>query len=495
MTDASDATTSVSVSTARSVPTGADAAGYAIATKGAVPRQFGMNRAALSANGFEGKAGQILKVPDGDGLLVAVGIGDVGEIDANGLRSAAAGFARAASKFEHLATNLADVAVDVDADDAGRAVIEGILLASYRYVGLKTADDVGSKLASVTLVAGSKRAKGVERGAEAGRVIAGAAAFARELANTPPTYLNAKDIAAKAVELGPDAGLTVEVFNKDDLAAMGCGGIVGVNRGSTEPPRMVKLTYSPRNPQGHLAMVGKGIMYDSGGISLKPSDAFHQVMKMDMSGAAAVLSAMSSLKALRCRSKVTAWLMCTDNMPSGSALKLGDVLTMRNGKTVEIHNTDAEGRLVLADGLSLAVEEEPDAIVDIATLTGAVLGALGPEIAGLLGTNQQWVDAVKVSSEKIDEPTWQLPLETKRYRKLLDSVVADMRNIGGPYAGTITATIFLAEFTGDVPYAHLDIAGPMKVDSDQGIYSKGATGFGARLLIDLACNFTPPAAA
>ena len=152
--------------------------------------------------------------------------------------------------------------------------------------------------------------------------------------------------------------------------------------------------------------------------------------------------------------------MCTDNMPSGSALKLGDVLTMRNGKTVEIHNTDAEGRLVLADGLSLAVEEEPDAIVDIATLTGAVLSALGPDIAGLLGTNQEWVDAVKASSEKIDEPTWQLPLETKRYRKLLDSVVADMRNIGGPYAGTITATIFLSEFTGDVPYAHLDIAGP-----------------------------------
>jgi leucyl aminopeptidase len=492
MSDASAAVQSVTVSTARSVPAGAGAVGYAVATKGSVPRQLGMSRAALTANGFEGKTGQILKVPNGDVLLVAIGIGDTGEIDANGVRSAAAGFARAASKFEHLATNLVDVA-DVDADDAGRAVVEGILLASYRYVGLKNADDAGSKLAALTVVSGPKRAKAVERGAEAGRVIAGPAAFARELTNTPPTYLNAKDIAAKAVELGPDAGLKVEVFNKDDLAAMGCGGIVGVNRGSTEPPRMVKLTYSPRNPKGHLAMVGKGIMYDSGGISLKPSDAFHQVMKMDMSGAAAVLSAMSSLKALGCRSKVTAWLMCTDNMPSGSALKLGDVLTMRNGKTVEIHNTDAEGRLVLADGLSLAVEEEPDAIVDIATLTGAVLGALGPDIAGLLGTNQEWVDAVKVSSEKIDEPTWQLPLETKRYRKLLDSVVADMRNIGGPYAGTITASIFLAEFTGDVPYAHLDIAGPMENQGDGGVQAKGASGFGTRLLIDLACNFAPPA--
>jgi leucyl aminopeptidase len=494
MTDASAAIQSVPVSTARSVPASAEAVGYAVATKGTVPRQLGMSRSALSANGFEGKAGQILTVPNGDGLLVAIGIGDAGTIDANGLRSAASGFARAASTFEHLATNLTDVD-GVDADEAGRAVVEGVLLASYRYVGLKNAEDAGSKLATLTVVAGSKRAKGVERGAEAGRVIAGAASFARELANTPPTYLNAKDIAAKAVELGPDAGLTVEVFNRDDLAAMGCGGIIGVNRGSTEPPRMVKLTYAPRNATGHLAMVGKGIMYDSGGISLKSTDAFHQVMKMDMSGAAAVLSAMSSLKALGCRTKVTAWLMCTDNMPSGSALKLGDVLTMRNGKTVEIHNTDAEGRLVLADGLSLAVEEEPDAIVDIATLTGAVLSALGPDIAGLLGTNQEWVDAVKAASERIDEPTWQLPLEAKRYRKLLDSVVADMRNIGGPYAGTITATIFLSEFTGDVPYAHLDIAGPMKVDSDQGIYSKGATGFGTRLLIDLACNFTPPESA
>jgi leucyl aminopeptidase len=255
---------------------------------------------------------------------------------------------------------------------------------------------------------------------------------------------------------------------------------------------MVKLTWSPRNPTGHLALVGKGIMYDSGGISLKPSDNFHQNMKMDMSGAAAVLATMSVLRDLRCRTKVTAWLMCTDNMPSGSALKLGDVLTMRNGKTVEIHNTDAEGRLVLADGLSLAVEEAPDAIVDIATLTGAALVATGASIAPVLGTSQALVDQLLERSDATDEPIWQLPLATKRYRKLLDSLVADMRNIGGPHGGTITASIFLSEFVGDVPWAHLDIAGPMMVDGDDGIYAKGATGFGTRLLIDLATNFTAP---
>jgi len=492
--DASEVLQSVDVTTAKSVPSGATAVGYPVATKGAVPRQLGVNRSAMSDNGFDGKPGQTMKIPTSDGLLVAIGIGDADEVDANALRRAGAAFARAASKHAHLATTLADV-VAIDPDAAGRAVAEGVLLGSYRYVGLKTADDVGSKLEALTVVSGGKRTTAVGRGVEAGRTIAIAAAFARELANTPPTYLNAKDIAAKAVALGPDAGLEVAVFNKDDLMAMGCGGMIGVNRGSTEPPRMVKLSYVPKGAKAstpHLAMVGKGIMYDSGGISIKGGDAFHQAMKMDMSGAAAVLSAMSALRSLGCTTKVTAWLMCTDNMPSGSALKLGDVLTMRNGKTVEVLNTDAEGRLVLADGLSLAVEEGVDAIIDIATLTGAVLGALGPDIAGLLGTNQSFLDAVAESSDRVDEPVWQLPMEKARYRKLLDTPYADMKNIGGPYAGTITASIFLSEFTGDVPYAHLDIAGPMKIDADNGIYSKGASGFGARLLIDVACNFVAP---
>jgi leucyl aminopeptidase len=450
-----------------------------------------LSRAALEANGFEGKPGQVLSVPTSDGVAVAVGVGDPGSIDAAGLRTAAAAFARAVSRHAQLATNLADVD-GIDPKVAAQAVTEGVLLASYRYTGLKNDPKNASRLESLTLIAGSKTEKDAARGMDRGKVVASAAAFARELANTPPTYLNAKDIAAKAVDLGATSGLQVEVFNKDQLAAMGCGGLLGVNRGSTEPPRMVKLTWSPKNPTGHLALVGKGIMYDSGGISLKGHDVFHQNMKMDMSGAAAVLATMGALKELKVKTKVTAWLMCTDNMPSGSALKLGDVLTMRNGKTVEIHNTDAEGRLVLADGLSLAVEEAPDAIVDIATLTGAALTATGESIAPVLGTSQALVDQLIERSEATDEPIWQLPLATKRYRKLLDSVVADMKNIGGPYGGTITASIFLSEFVGDIPWAHLDIAGPMMVAADDGIYAKGATGFGTRLLIDLASNFTPP---
>ncbi len=495
MFDASQSVANVNIAVAKSAPKGATAVAYAVATKGAVARQLGVNRSGLDANNFDGKVGQLLAVPNGDGVVYAIGVGDPDSIDLAAVRTAAANFARATSKHAHLAINLADLG-HLDAKAAGHAGAEGALLGSYRYVGLKNDESGASKLTDLTLIAGDKRTKGVQQGADRGAIVAGAAALSRELANTPPTYLNAKDIAVKAVEIGAATGLEVEVFNKDQLTQMGCGGMIGVNRGSTEPPRMIKLTYSPRTAKNakvaHLAMVGKGVMYDSGGISLKPSNPSHVAMKMDMSGAASVLSAMSALKALKCKAKVTAWLMCTDNMPSGSALKLGDVLTMRNGKTVEIHNTDAEGRLVLADGLSLAVEDEPDGIVDIATLTGSALGALGTEIACLLGTNQDFVEQVKTSSADVDEPVWQLPMETKRYRKLLDSVVADMRNIGGPYGGTITAGIFLSEFTGDVPYAHLDIAGPMENAGDGGLQAKGASGFGTRLLIDLACNFTAP---
>jgi leucyl aminopeptidase len=359
------------------------------------------------------------------------------------------------------------------------------VLAAYRYSGLKTSTSGVAADRSVTLIVSAERRDGVAAGAERGVVVGGAVGLARDLANTPPAHLTARRIADMAVTIGAATGLAVEIFDEHDLAAMRCGGLLGVNRGSVEPPRLVKLTYSPRGASKHLVLVGKGVMYDSGGLSLKPSDGFHQVMKMDMSGAAAVLAAMSTLKALKGRTKVTAYLACTDNMPSGSAMKLGDVLTMRNGKTVEVLNTDAEGRLILADALSLAVEDQPDAIVDIATLTGAALSALGERIAGLLGTAQPWIDTVAGAADRVDEPVWQLPLDTKRYRKLLDSNSADMKNIGGPYGGTITAAIFLSEFVGDVPWAHLDIAGPMKVDADDGWLSKGATGFGTRLLIDL----------
>jgi len=480
---------SLALDIVRSAPKTADAIGVPVATEGAVPRSLGLSRSTLAANGFEGKAGQTLVIPAAVGpAMIAVGIGKLVDVTANSLRSAAASFARAAGQRASIATTLADIDV-VAASDAAQAVVEGVTLANYRYVGLKN-DKTGSPITSLSLVVGAKRSAEAKIGAVRGEATAGATWLARDLANTPPGHLTARMLAAAAVEVAAAAGLGVEVFNKDQLQAMGCGGIVGVNAGSVEPPRMVRLSYTPANPKGHVILVGKGVTYDSGGISLKPSDPSHASMKMDMSGAAAVLATLGALQSLGCETAVTGYLMCTDNMPSGSALKLGDVLTMRNGKTVEIHNTDAEGRLILADGLCLAAEQKPDAIVDICTLTGAVVGALGDRMAGVLGNHQGWVDQLRAAGTRTDEPTWQLPL-AKEYRKLLDSHVADMRNIGGPMAGTITASLFLDEFNGGVPWGHIDMAGTMKMDADDGWLAKGATGYGARLMIDLVTNFIP----
>ena len=307
-------------------------------------------------------------------------------------------------------------------------------------------------------------------------------------------------MAEVAEAIAADRGLGIEVFDKEALLQLGCGGLLGVNAGSVEPPRMIKLTYRPQGPRGgaapatgHLILVGKGITYDSGGINLKPGDAMHGLMKMDMSGAAAVLAALSALAALDCPTAVTGYLMCTDNMPSGSAQKMGDVLTIHGGKTVEVLNTDAEGRLILADALVLAVEEHPDAIVNIATLTGACLRALGDQIAGVFGNHQGFVEQVGAAARRTDESVWQSPLD-RRYRKQIDSPIADLKNMGGEYPGAITAALFLAEFVGTVPWAHLDICGPMYAEADEAWRPKGATGFGARLLIDLALHFTPPGA-
>lgn len=476
----------VSVQVSRSIPKQVEVVGVPVGTTGTVPRALGLSRSALAAHGFEGKPGQTLVVPAAVGPThIAVGIGDAGALDATGLRNMAAALVRAAGKRGRVATTLADLD-GVDATKAAHAVVEGALLAGYRYAGVKK-DPNTSNLAELTLVVGDKRANGARTGAERGQVTAEAAILARDLVNTPPSLLPARKLADTAVAVARQSGLEVQVFNRDQLEQMGCGGVLGVNRGSKEPPRLVQLTYTPRQATGHLVLVGKGVTFDSGGLSLKPSDSM-LTMKMDMGGAAAVLAAMSALKALRCKSKVTGFLICTDNMSGGDAFKLGDVLTFRNGKTAEIHNTDAEGRLLLADGLSLAAELQPDAIVDIATLTGACMVALGRRIAGLLGNDQPLVEKVRAASANTDEPVWQLPLE-KEYRKLLDSSVADMRNIGGPHGGAITAALFLHEFVGDTPWAHLDIAGPMDVDADDSWRSKGATGFGARLLIDLAVNW------
>jgi leucyl aminopeptidase len=269
------------------------------------------------------------------------------------------------------------------------------------------------------------------------------------------------------------------------------GGVLGVGNGSDRPPRFLRLEYAPANAKSTLALVGKGVVFDSGGLSLKTAGGM-ETMKTDMSGAAAVIAAMSTLRDLGVKTRVIAYVPLVENMPSGAAMRPGDVLTMRNGKTVEVLNTDAEGRLILADALSLASEEGADAIIDLATLTGAVTMALGDKIAGLMGTDDAWVTQVSEAAERAGERMWHLPLP-EDYRRNLDSEIADLRNISsGGGAGTLTAGLFLKEFAGDAPWVHLDIAGTARASSEDGETSKGGTGYGVRTLIELASTFRKP---
>jgi len=477
------------VSVANAVTDGPSAVGVFVPSSGPVPRELGLDRAALTASGLEGKPGQTLTVPTSTGpMMVAVGVGDGAQVDAAELRNAAGAFARAAASHERLAVLLEEIA-SISAESAAQAVTEGVLLARYQFDILKS-DSKAKPVRELTLIGADVEA--LNTGLERGVALAGATALARDLANTPHNYLTASRMAEIAGALGAELGFQVEVFDETQMAEMGIGGLLGVNAGSAEPPRLIKLSYSPTEAKGRLGMVGKGIMYDSGGLALKPGDAVHAAMKNDMSGAGAILAAVAALAETGARTAVTGYLMCTDSMPSSTAMAMGDVITIRGGTTIEVVNTDAEGRLVMADGLVLAREDGHDAIIDIATLTGACMRALGTEIAGVFGNNQGLVDQISAAGELTDEPVWQLPLY-KGYRKQLDSPVADMKNLGYGEGGAITAALFLEEFVDDVPWAHIDMAGTALSTDGRPWHTPGCTGFGARLLVELATSFSAPA--
>ncbi|VXA97441.1 putative cytosol aminopeptidase [Arthrobacter sp. 9V] len=471
-----------------------DAIGVLVPSEGDVPASVGLHREALESAGFDGKPGSTLQLANASGtLVVAVGGGKPGSLDADGRRKAAAALVRATQRHARIGFELSDTE-GIDAEQLGQVLAEGVLLARYSYETLKSKSKQAALREVQFLAPGLDSAPedraAADRGLTTGRVKVRATTIARDLCNAPPSHLTAAGLGEVSQELGKRFGFTVEEFDKQQLIDLRCGGLLGVNAGSAQEPRMIKLSYKPEgSPTGHLGLVGKGIMYDSGGVSLKPSDPMHLLMKMDMGGAAAVLAVFTALRDLGCTSAVTGFLMCTDNMPSGSAYKLGDVLTTRSGLTIEVKNTDAEGRLVMCDALTLAVEDKVDGIVDIATLTGAALMSLGQLTAPVFGNDQGLVDRVLASGNRADEQVWQLPLE-RAYRPQLDSDVADISNLGGPYAGSTTAALFLAEFVGETPWAHIDIAGTMQSDKDDAWRSKGATGFGARLLIDLALGYS-----
>ena len=454
--------------------------------------------------GFSGKVAQtlVLRSPAAasggasgpDVVLVGLGAADAlaGNKGLETVRRSAGAFVRAAGKRGSALLVLPDVR-DEDVADTAAAAAEGGSLGAYRYDEFRSADPTPG-LGSLVLAHGGADSAGVAAGSARGARVARSVAMARDLVNEPPSSLTPQRFADVVVErFAGVPEVTVEVWDEDRITAERLGGLLGVAAGSEQPPRLVRVEYRPADPiefdgrVPHLALVGKGITFDSGGLSLKTA-AGMETMKTDMGGAAAVLAAVDAIAALGGRIPITAYAPMTENLPSGTAIKPGDVLTTRNGKTIEVLNTDAEGRLILADGLTLAVESGPDAVIDLATLTGAAIVALGKEIAGLLGNDEELLMAVGAAGSRTGEPSWQLPLYAD-YAVHIESEVADMKNTGRPgQAGTISAALLLKEFVADVPWAHLDIAGPSRTDDARWYNTKGGSGFGVRTLVALGTS-------
>jgi leucyl aminopeptidase len=416
------------------------------------------------------------------GWLLIVGLGKREEIDAERLRVAAALAAKEAARLE---VSSVAWALPESGDDATatEALVAGTILGSYRYDRFKGADPEPPPPRIKSLILLTPEA--VAEAAEMARVSAEAANRARDLQMTPANVATPSYLAARAEEIAAaNDAITVEVLGPEQIAAKGMGGLVAVSRGGGEPARLIVLRYAGGGSAPTLGLVGKGVTFDSGGISLKPGAGMHE-MKYDMSGAAAVLESVAAIAELGLAVDLVAVVPSTENMPSGTAVKPGDVITQYSGKTVEVNNTDAEGRLILADALAYAVELGAERIVDLATLTGAVTIALGSTYAAVIANDDELAAAVGRAGEESGELVWRLPLHPE-FKELMKGTVADLSNLASKRkAGTITAASFLEEFVGETPWAHVDIAGTAW-DVGREYTGSEASGFGVRLLVELA---------
>lgn len=435
-----------------------------------------------AAFGFTGEAGDVAVVASGDAQLTAW-VATAAEPTAEQQRRAVAKGLRAVPKATRVGIDPSRVA---GADLA--AIAEAVVLTSYAYLDYK-GDDARQKTTVVetaTILSPDARKAATKRLVDEAVVVAEATCVARDWVNTPPGDLRPPAFA-DAIKAAAPSGVRVTVWDEKRLAKERCGGIVGVGAGSDAPPRLVRLEYSPDGAKTHLALVGKGITFDSGGLSLKPG-ASMMTMKCDMGGAAAIVAATHAIARLGLPIRVTAFACIAENLPSGTATRPGDVLRMRSGATVEVHNTDAEGRLVLADGLALAVESKADHVVDVATLTGAAMVALGTRTTAVLGNDDELQDRVLAAAELTGESMWRLPITEEIGAAVTTSSIADLRQHNPkPYGGTLYAAAFLREFVKDASWAHLDIAGPAFNEAGVFDYTPvGGTGAGVRTLVALA---------
>ncbi|MGW4705121.1 leucyl aminopeptidase [Streptomyces sp. NPDC004285] len=492
--------TALTLSTAGAATLRADALVVGVAKSGktlvvapgaeAVDKAFdGRLAAVLETLGASGAEGEATKLPSPAGLkapvVLAVGLGAAPEdgesFDAETLRRAAGTAARTLTGSKKAA-----FALPVLAPEDAAAIAEGALLGAYAYTAYQENADAKKPLAEVALLGAKPRDKAYKAAAERAQAVAEEINRARDLINQPPNDLTPAAFAAAAQAAGKEHGLKVQVLDEKALTKGGYGGILGVGVGSVNPPRLVRIAYTHPKAEKTLALVGKGITYDSGGISLKPA-GHNETMKCDMSGAAAVFSSVVAAARLGLEVNVTGWLALAENMPSGSATRPGDVLRMYSGKTVEVLNTDAEGRLVLADALTRASEEHPDAIVDVATLTGAMVLALGNRTFGIMANDDDYRTAIHEIAGEVGEQSWPMPLPAD-LRKGMDSPTADIANMGERMGGGLVAGLFLQEFVGEgITWAHLDIAGPaFHEGGPYGYTPKGGTGSSVRTLVKLA---------
>lgn len=449
----------------------------------------------VRASAFKAEKGDTLLVPRalvGERLrasqIMLVGMGKRDSLEVQTVREVAASLVRRAVKAESIGTTVWKAGENrIDPQASLRAAAEGAGLGGYRFDRYKTKkkeDDASRRPEKVVLLECGAEVRGTAL--ERARAVVDAVCWARDMVNEPagakaPAVL-AEEIRKKARE----AGLQAEIWDRKRLEKERLGGVLGVGKGSVNEPCLLRLEFVPEGTQDAkpVCLVGKGVVFDSGGLSLKPAEGM-ETMKTDMSGGAAVAAAMVALPKVGARIRVVGFVPLVENMPSGSATKPGDVLRFRNSKTAEVANTDAEGRLIMADALALASELGPKAIVDLATLTGACMVALGNKIFGVMASDDDLAAAVLDAASRAGERAWRLPLP-KDYKKQLESEVADVKNIGSRYGGALTAGLFLEEFVGEgIPWAHLDIAGPARSDSDEFEIPKGGTGVGVRTLVAL----------
>jgi leucyl aminopeptidase len=438
---------------------------------------------AIRESKFEGRSDEVITLLAGEPRKITlIGIGKADAITHRGIRGAVTTAGRTAKKHRDakIALFFPYTLPNMDADATAVALADALAQSDYKYDPYITVKKEQKRIPiRATLIAPDADAKKLTAQAQA---IAAAVETVRDLGNTPANVLTPSELATRAEEVCKRTGVKCTVYGKREITRMKMGGLIAVNRGSVEEPRFVVMEYSPRKAKKHVALVGKGITFDSGGISIKPSEKMEE-MKFDMCGAAAVIGIMEAVATLALPVKVTGIFAATDNLPSGSAYKPGEIITMMSGKTVEIVNTDAEGRMILADALHYASGLKPDHIIDYATLTGACVVALGGEAAGLFSTDDELAQKLIESGERVGERLWRLPVWDE-YKDLIRSEWADMKNSGGRWGGAISAAVFLKEFVDCPSWAHLDIAGTAYAESENAREARGASGAGVRVTVD-----------